>query len=49
MPELIQEIYLYHGSYVAVPEIDLEKCNPGLDFGLGFYKEILAFEANKGT
>lgn len=37
MPELTQEIYLYHGSYVAVPEIDLKKCNPGLDFGLGFY------------
>lgn len=28
---------LYHGSYVAVPEIDLGKCNRGLDFGRGFY------------
>lgn len=29
--------FLYHGSYIAVPEIDLSKCNSGLDFGKGFY------------
>lgn len=28
---------LYHGSYTAVPDIDLKKCNAGLDFGQGFY------------
>ena len=28
---------LYHGSYTAVAEIELAKCNAGLDFGKGFY------------
>lgn len=28
---------LYHGSYTAIPEIDLSKGNTGLDFGKGFY------------
>lgn len=28
---------LYHGSYIAVPEVNLKKCNDGLDFGKGFY------------
>lgn len=28
---------LYHGSYVAISKIDLEKCSPGRDFGQGFY------------
>ena len=28
---------LFHGSYVSVEEIDLEKCTKGKDFGRGFY------------
>lgn len=28
---------LYHGSYCAVPEPDLNQCSPYKDFGLGFY------------
>lgn len=35
--KLIDGMLLYHGSYTAVPEIDLGKCNAGLDFGKGFY------------
>lgn len=34
---LTDGMLLYHGSYTAVPEIDLDKCNAGLDFGKGFY------------
>ena len=37
MLNLSEEILLYHGSYTSVPEIDLSKCNSGLDFGRGFY------------
>lgn len=37
MPILNDGILLYHGSYTAVPEINLGKCNAGLDFGKGFY------------
>lgn len=37
MLNLSEDILLYHGSYTAVPEIDLSKCNSGLDFGRGFY------------
>lgn len=37
MLNLSEDILLYHGSYIAVPEIDLTKCNAGLDFGRGFY------------
>ena len=37
MLNLSEGILLYHGSYIAVPEIDLNKCNTGLDFGRGFY------------
>ncbi len=29
--------FLYHGSYTAVPDIDLTFCRRGLDFGKGFY------------
>ena len=32
-----EDITVYHGSYIAIPEIDLEECNYGLDFGRGFY------------
>lgn len=28
---------LYHGSYTSIPEIDLNRCMRGLDFGRGFY------------
>lgn len=34
---LTEGMLLYHGSYTAVPDIDLSKCNDGLDFGKGFY------------
>lgn len=37
MIELSNEILLYHGSYMEVPDIDLSKCSNGLDFGKGFY------------
>ena len=28
---------LYHGSYVSIPDIDLNRCMGGFDFGRGFY------------
>ncbi|MDR2806152.1 MAG: DUF3990 domain-containing protein [Dysgonamonadaceae bacterium] len=28
---------VYHGSYIAIDKIDLEKCQAGKDFGRGFY------------
>ena len=28
---------LYHASYVEIPEINLDKCSKGKDFGHGFY------------
>ena len=28
---------LYHGSNIAIDEIDFEKSRPGKDFGVGFY------------
>lgn len=28
---------LYHGSYIAIETIDLNKCSDGKDFGKGFY------------
>lgn len=28
---------VYHGSYIKVDNIDLEKCKPNKDFGRGFY------------
>ncbi len=37
MLTLTDGMLLYHGSYIAVPKIDLEKCNAGPDFGKGFY------------
>ena len=30
-------IILYHGSNVAIKEVDLKKSNKGKDFGCGFY------------
>lgn len=37
MIEMQDGMLLYHGSYAAIPEIDLAKCMRGLDFGQGFY------------
>ena len=37
MIELIDGMYLYHGSYTAVEYIDLPKMRKRLDFGKGFY------------
>ena len=28
---------LYHGSYTSIPNVDLNRCVGGLDFGRGFY------------
>jgi hypothetical protein len=30
------EILLYHGSFVPIPIMDLNKCRDGKDFGKGF-------------
>ena len=35
--KLIDGILLFHGSYKAIENIDLNKCSTGLDFGKGFY------------
>lgn len=37
MLELHDEMLLYHGSYIGIPEINLNRCFSGLDFGRGFY------------
>lgn len=37
MLELTDGMLLYHGSYTTVSQINLAKCNAGLDFGKGFY------------
>lgn len=37
MIELHDGMLLYHGSYTAIPHIDLNFCVSGLDFGKGFY------------
>ena len=37
MIELQDGILLYHGSYIGIPEIALNRCFGGLDFGRGFY------------
>ncbi len=37
MTELQDGILLYHGSYASIPQIDLNRCFGGLDFGRGFY------------
>ena len=33
MQKLTDGILLYHGSYIEIPKIDLNKCTKGLDFG----------------
>lgn len=35
--ELKDGTMLFHGSYIEIPIIDLEKCEKGKDFGRGFY------------
>ena len=37
MIELQDGMLLYHGSYIGIPEIDLNRCFGRLDFGRGFY------------
>lgn len=37
MIELRDGMLLYHGSYIGIPQIDLDRCFSGLDFGRGFY------------
>lgn len=37
MIRLEDGMLLYHGSYVSIPDIDLNRCMGGLDFGRGFY------------
>ena len=37
MPELVDQMILYHGSYCEVQTPDLSKCSRYKDFGQGFY------------
>jgi len=37
---------VYHGSYTAIDEIDLNRCEVGKDFGQGFYVTKLYEQAN---
>lgn len=37
MLTLTDGILLYHGSYMEISHIDIEKCKQGRDFGRGFY------------
>lgn len=37
MQKLTNEMFLYHGSYMEVSDINLSKCKNGLDFGHGYY------------
>ncbi len=38
-------IPVYHGSYTAIEEVDLAYCEPGKDFGQGFYVTNLPEQA----
>ncbi|GHU61537.1 hypothetical protein AGMMS49983_01420 [Clostridia bacterium] len=38
---------LYHGSNMAISEINLAKCRPYRDFGTGFYLTIYADQARR--
>ncbi len=42
-----EEILLYHGSFLPVPIIDLNKCQEGKDFGKGFYLTTSYTQAKK--
>ena len=46
MIELQDGMLLYHGSYIGIPAIDLNRCFGGLDFGRGF---ILHLPTSKRT
>lgn len=37
MISLQDNMFLYHGSYTSIPNIHLDRCISGLDFGTGFY------------
>lgn len=37
MLKLTDGMLLYHGSFVEISKVDLEKCKQGKDFGRGFY------------
>lgn len=37
MPELVDGMLLFHGSYCEVKKPELAKCADGKDFGKGFY------------
>ena len=41
MIELQDGMLLYHGSYIGIPAIDLNRCFGGLDFGRGFYLTLV--------
>ncbi len=47
MQKLTDGILLYHGSYIEIPKIDLNKCAKGLDFGKGFYLTSSFEQASK--
>lgn len=36
MIEMEDGMLLYHGSYTSIPDINLERCMRGLDFGTAF-------------
>ncbi len=38
---------LYHGSNVAIQEIDLDRCRPYKDFGKGFYLTDIKDQAQR--
>lgn len=38
---------LYHGSNMAITDIDLSRCRPNKDFGLGFYLSPVKTAAEK--
>ncbi len=46
---LYDGMLLYHGSYTAVDNIDLEMCTEGKDFGRGFYMTSSQQQARRAT
>ena len=45
--KLNNRMLLFHGSYTAVENIQLEKCSEGKDFGRGFYLSSNAVQARQ--
>ena len=41
MIELQDGMLLYHGSYIGIPEIDLDRCLVGLILAVGFTSLLL--------